>query len=42
MVGLGKPIDRLDVFIADFAKGSRRGNLELPLPTQVCSFGTYA
>jgi len=31
---LGEPIDRLDVFIADLAKGSGRRNRELPLPAQ--------
>src|SRR5215467_4536947 len=34
LVSLGKPIDRLDIFIADSAKRSRRRNPEFPLPTQ--------
>jgi hypothetical protein len=34
MVSLSKPIDRLDVFIADLAKGSRRRNPEFPLPAE--------
>src|SRR6266699_681286 len=38
MVSLGKPIDRLPILLANFAKGSRRGNLEVPLPTQECAY----
>jgi hypothetical protein len=34
MVSLSQPIDRLDLFIADVAKGSRRRNPEFPLPAE--------
>jgi hypothetical protein len=34
MVSLSQPIDRLDIFIADVAKGSRRRNPEFPLPAE--------